>query len=538
MQQFANLWNGLSPQRRLLAAGTTAAVFAAVLVLARMATAPDMALLYGGLDGPAAGEVIAALEQRGIRHEARGDSVYVDRAERDRTRMSLAAQGLPASGVQGYELLDGLTGFGTTAQMFDAAQARAREGELARTIAASPHIRAARVHIAQPARQAFRHHASVTASVTLTPVAEGLPPGQARAIRFLVAGAVPGLPPDQVTIIDADSGRLLDDASNATLPGQGGTHAAELRRAVERLLEAHVGPGRAVVEVSVETVTERESIRERRLDPDGRVAVSIDSEERRSAASGGAAAAVTVASNLPETDTSAGAGQSQTSEQRSRQNYEVSELTREVQREPGAVRRITVAALVDGIVAPGPDGAPAWQPRGENELAALTELIASAVGHDAARGDSIVIRSLPFEELPSPGVEDPGTQGIFWQRLDPNALLVAGLLALVALALIVFVLRPLIRRDGASSEPMLPVSSGAPALPGNGEAAAAGAGLLAGIPEFGVASPDEYAAVMGGSELRDPEDPVLRLKRLIQEREDEAVEVLRSWMEDEEEEQA
>ena len=68
----------------------------------------------------------------------RGDSIYVDGSQRDGLRMTLAAEGLPANGGTGYELLDSLSGFGTTSQMFDAAYWRAKEGELARTVLANP----------------------------------------------------------------------------------------------------------------------------------------------------------------------------------------------------------------------------------------------------------------------------------------------------------------------------------------------------------------------------------------------------------------
>jgi flagellar M-ring protein FliF len=63
---------------------------------------------------------------------------------------------------------------------------------------------------------------------------------------------------------------------------------------------------------------------------------------------------VTVASNLPEGDAEAGGqGRSQNSETRERVNYEVSETQREILRNPGAVRRMTVAVMVDGVVSTG-----------------------------------------------------------------------------------------------------------------------------------------------------------------------------------------
>ncbi|MEY4306055.1 MAG: flagellar M-ring protein FliF, partial [Pseudomonadota bacterium] len=146
MQNLIQLWQGLDGKKRAIVAGATMAVFLAVLAIAQFAGKPGMSLLYAGLQGAAAGDVVAALEQEGVTFEVRGDSIYVDSTRRDSLRMVLAGQGLPANSGTGYELLDGLSGFGTTSQMFDAAYWRAKEGEIARTILANPLIRAARVH--------------------------------------------------------------------------------------------------------------------------------------------------------------------------------------------------------------------------------------------------------------------------------------------------------------------------------------------------------------------------------------------------------
>jgi flagellar M-ring protein FliF len=107
-----------------------------------------------------------------------------------------------------------------------------------------------------------------------------------------------------------------------------------------------------------------------------------------------------VASNLPEGDvTEGGQGRSQSSETRERVNYEVSETQREVLRSPGGIRRLTVAVMVDGVVTVAADGTRNWQPRPEEELAALRELVASAVGLDEARGDVLTLKSLEFQEI-------------------------------------------------------------------------------------------------------------------------------------------
>ena len=144
MQQLLSVWTTLDPRRRIIVVLATVAMFATVLALSRMATAPGMSLLYAGLESSAAGEVVATLEQRGVSYEVRGGTIFVDSSRRDELRMTLASEGLPTNNSAGYELLDSLSGFGTTSQMFDAAYWRAKEGELARTIISSPHIRGAR----------------------------------------------------------------------------------------------------------------------------------------------------------------------------------------------------------------------------------------------------------------------------------------------------------------------------------------------------------------------------------------------------------
>ena len=168
MNQFIAGWNALSLRRRVIVGLATLGMFAAVLGMARLSGRAEMALLYSGLDPVASGEVIQALDAQGAPYEVRGTAIYVDGARRDILRMSLAAEGLPASSSEGYELLDGLSGFGTTAQMFDAAYWRAKEGELARTILASPDIRAARVHISALSGRPFERGFQPSASVAVT----------------------------------------------------------------------------------------------------------------------------------------------------------------------------------------------------------------------------------------------------------------------------------------------------------------------------------------------------------------------------------
>ena len=538
MQNVAATWNALDATRRIVVIAATIAMFMAVLGLSRMATTPNMALLYSGLDSAAAGEVVTALEARGVAYEVAGDSIRVDAAMRDELRMMLASEGLPATGAAGYELLDGLSGFGTTSQMFDAAYWRAKEGELARTILAVPSVRAARVHIAKAPAQPFRTEERPTASITVTTSGGGLPASQARALQHLVAAAVSGMRPEDVAIIDSVAG-LIPAGDDSMMPGSADSREAELKRNVERLLAARLGPGRAVVEISLAVVTERESLTEKTFDPATRVAISSDTEERSDSATE-PAGDVTVASNLPEGDAGAGAsGQSNSSETRERVNYEVSETQREVLRLPGAVRRLTVAVLIDGETVTNADGTTTFTPRPEEELTALRDLVSSAVGLDDARGDVLTLKSMAFEPL-----ADLGTTADAAGLLPPMGpvnvmnLIQIGILALVVLAIGLFVVRPVLM-SGARRGIALPPAEPALALPGLASSGAGpdfdGEGLRVLTGEIQDGDLPPMSIYSEAEEDLQDSDPVARLRRLIEERQAESVEILRGWMEAEEE---
>ncbi|WP_420327019.1 flagellar basal-body MS-ring/collar protein FliF [Mameliella sp.] len=536
MNQVLSSWNALAGRQRMIVIGATVVVMLAVLGLTRLASAPNMALLYAGLENDAAGDVVKALEARGVQYDVRAGAIFVPEAERDALRLTLASEGLPANSGQGYELLDGLSGFGTTSQMFDAAYWRAKEGELARTIVSNPQIASARVHIANSSANPFQRDVTPTASISVTTTGAVLNAAQARALKFLVASAVPGLVPENVAVIDGKGGLIgAEDKTGGGVTAD--DKAAMLRDRVQRLMEARVGSGNAVVEVSVDTVTELELIRQHSFDPDGRVIVSTDTEERTDKSENlGGGGDVTVASNLPDGGAGGGPDQSTTakSETRERINYEISETTREITRQPGAIKRLTVAVLVNGSFEPAADGTQTFVPLPDTELEALRDLVASAVGFDEERGDQITLRSMPFERPDGLGT-GPLEPGLFSGSLDMMRLIQMGVLAVVALILGLFVLRPILSRGETvtASAGALP----APGLPAEGEALEGEIETNDSFDNLPVLADGPDFSSMGMVDFDAPaeEDPVERLRNLIEARKTETVEILRSWLEEDKE---
>jgi flagellar M-ring protein FliF len=543
LEQILSVWNALDTRRRTIVVGATLLVFIAVLALSRMAAQPSMSLLYSGLEPGTSGEVVAALEQESVAYEIQGSSIYVESTRRDELRMTLASEGLPSNSGKGYELLDGLSGFGTTSQMFDAAYWRAKEGELARTIMASPMIKTARVHIATPSPQGLRQRETPTASVTISTSDSSMTSAHAKALKYLVASAVPGLSPENVSIIDTRNGLILAADDSGLGQADGSDRAKELKRSIEHLLEARVGYGNAVVELSIDTAKESETILERRFDPENRVAISTETEESTNTATDSRGSGVTVASNLPDGDGAGGDGNSSSnnSETRERVNYEVSETTREILRAPGSIRKLSVAVLVDGIRSVDENGEPVWEARSETELAGLRELVASAAGLDEERGDSLTIKSMEFEPLAAAGTAaSPGLLAKL--NIDLMSLIKLVVLAIVTLVLGLFVVRPILSIPLTETEalpaPDAPVGDDLPGLPSlTGEIEV---GDFSGGPEMAVVSDFDFGGDGGLPALGGvaSDDPVERLRSLIEERQAETVEILRGWMEDDEAEDA
>lgn len=536
MQQLAQFWSQLDSRRKVIVLGATAIVFLGLVGLTRLAAQPNYALLYSGLSPKASGQVLAALDAQGVAHDVRNSAIYVDAMQRDTLRLTLAAEGLPAGDVNGYELLDSLSGFGTTSQMFDAAYMRAKEGELARTIMANPQITAARVHIAAAGNSPFKRAETQTASVSLRGAGGGVSDDTAEAIRFLISSAVSGLQPGNVSVIDADRGTVISQNDTASPQQLGLDRADILKRNVERIVEARTGTGNAVVEVNVETLTDDERITERLFDPEGRVVVSTQTNETSRNSQNSEAGDVTVASNLPEGD-GAGSGQSNSEDTETQEtiNYELSETTRELRKMPGSIRRISVAVLVDGIEAPGEDGQPVWQARPETELVMLEDLVKSAVGFDAARGDSVTIRSMELPSLALDALDVAAPGWVASQNLDVMKLVQLAVTGLVVLVLGLFVIRPIV--IGALARAETP-----PILPEAGQIAASEGGISGDVtlPGSGPAALPSPQSAQGSGVTRLPAtaedaDPVTRLKQLIDERQDDTVEILRGWIETPEE---
>src|ERR1700688_4524974 len=193
----------------------TAALIGFFAFVIMRVTTPQMTTLFTDLSVEDSSAIIKDLERQAIPYELRNDgaAIMVPKDKVTRLRMKLAEGGLPKGGGVGYEIFDKSDALGATSFIQNINHLRALEGELSRTIRGIDRVQAARVHLVLPERPLFsRDKIDATASIVLK-VRGTLEPQQVRAIRHLVAGAVNGLRPERVSVVD-ETGKLLADGAS------------------------------------------------------------------------------------------------------------------------------------------------------------------------------------------------------------------------------------------------------------------------------------------------------------------------------------
>ncbi len=430
---------------------------AAILIGINTILAPTYTALYRDLSPTSASRIVTSLEQAGFRVSLSTDGSVVSIPKEDipRARMLLADVGLPADGMPGWELFDDTSGMGMNSFLQKVNRLRALEGELARSVQTIDGIEAARVHLVLPEREAFsRSRPEPSASVIIKHRRGGeINRRQGMAIRALVASAVPDLSPQKVTVLSATGETIL--AEDETTSSGGGLHSQkreledQMARKIAGILSARVGVGNARVEVNVDLSTVRQVTRSERFDPEGQVVRSTETREQTSRDQQAVSQEVGVAGNLPSPfgeEGAAGSGSvNETQNTDEIVNFEIGSTLTETVSEPGAVERVSVAALVDGSYVTDDEGNVTFVPRDSEELERLAELIRASIGFDAARGDLVSVDSLQFLEIER-DVDGPiGTSwsGAFLENLPA---ILRGLFSLILLvAVLAFGVRPALR---------------------------------------------------------------------------------------------
>ena len=546
------LWLGLAAlgTRRLVALGATGlTVFLLVGVSGYLLSRPQQEVLYSGLDAQDVTRMGAALDDAGIRFDisSEGNAVLVDYGQAAKARMLLAQKGLPGSDSAGYELFDKLGSLGLTSFMQQVTKVRALEGELARTIQLIDGIKAARVHLALRSEGSFRSSGDQpTASVIIRADRES---GErsANAIRHLVAAAIPGLAPGQVSVMSAD-GRIL--AGNEDPTSAAPERLIDLERSLSTDVEARIartltpflGIDNFRVSVTAKLNADRRQINETSFDPNSRVERSVrtikESGEAQNAAS---AAGVTVDQNIPVEEAAKGSGDNSREKKDRKEeltNYEINSKSVSTTSEGYGIDRMSIAVIVNRAVIVKMLGN---SPSDDVVAAKITELqalAASASGLSETRGDVIKVTAVDFvaEQLAGPEADSGSFTSFMGGSL--GSLINAGGLIVVTLLVLMLGLRPALRvimNDRNAHALSAPNSlrggsaKDAAAMPIADMSMSSAALDNFALPQFGEMPSDPMLDSLAREVSNNPRD---RLSKIVELDPDRAVEVLKQWLVD------
>lgn len=468
-----------------------AALLALLVTVVLWYSAPSYDVLYRGLAEADAGQIMDALQKSNIpfRVDPRSGALTVPAHQVHEARLKLAGQGLPRGTVDGLEALERQTGFGVSQFMETARYQHALEGELARSIMTIGAVENARIHLAFPRETVFaRQQQPPTASV-LVRLHPGrvLDEGQVAAIVHLIAASVPRLQPAQVSVID-QAGNLLTrperqgggmDSTSLSLDQLEYTRRLEDRytRRVEDLLTPVLGMGRVRAQVTLDldfTTSEETAERyEPRAEPRPVRSEQLLEETRDSSSAnlpmpgaltnqppGLAMAPETMAAPAADPQNPAAAPQGVAPPRPTRKevtrNYELDKRVSHIRNTPGRILRVSAAVVVDDRFALE-SGQPVRTPLTDAEIERITALVQQAVGFNAERGDRVNVMNASF--APSP-FEEPLLP--MWRQSWFLELVKWAVVAVVALALLLLVVRPLLRR-------LLPAPVAAAPKNGNGQ---------------------------------------------------------------------
>ena len=453
-------------------------------VIIRFST-PTMVPLFTDLSPQDAAAVVKELDSQNVPYELKSDGagILVPKDDVAKLRMKLAEQRLPSGGGVGWEIFDKGDGFSATSFVQNVNHLRALEGEIARSIKALDRVASARVHLVIPERPLFTRDAPQPSASIVIRSRGDLGQGEVRAIRHLVASAVQGLKPEKISLVD-ESGRLLadgaetDDQQGAASDERGAALEKRLRERVEAVVGRIVGADRARVEVRAEIDRTRSTQTSDTFDPESKVARSTQTREENQQSTQPAEQPVTVGAQLPNAQNQQPAGQGAKDASTKNEevvNYEISRTTRTETQDGGRVKRLSVAVLVDGLYTRAPNGDVAYAPRPQEELDRIGALVRAGVGFDAARGDTVEIVNLRFADIPGASAGEAGSESFFdFTKADIMRAVELGVLALLSLLVLLFVVRPLIRKvmgETGAEAAQLPAASAAQIAAANALAA-------------------------------------------------------------------
>ena len=442
-------------------------VLALGLIIYMLLQQPSLTPLYASLPEAEKARVVEALKNAGydVSIDPSTGDVLVPTGDYHKSRMTLAAQGLPASVPDGYSAIGDIP-IGSSRSVENIRLKQSQEIELARSVGEIQGVIAARVHLAIPEKSVFARTSMAPTASVFVQLNEGrtLSKQQVNAIIHLVSSSVPSLAKSDVTVVDQYGGLLSnpnDDPASALSDAQL-EHRIKVeaiyRSRIISLVSPLVGAGNVTAQVNLDIDFTKSEITEERVDPEGNAlrseqkSLDLTAEETARGVPGATTnRAPTQAEIATQQNAGNEPGEFKTRSSNEVRNYEVSRKVETTLRPSNKINRIQASVLVREKESVNPEtGLLEAVSLTPEQIANIEQLVTNAIGIDKERGDQLTVESAAFVST---------IEGISkaWYEIDFFTNLIQQVMTFLVMGVIVLgVIRPLINRI------MIPTASGKP----------------------------------------------------------------------------
>ena len=442
-------------------------VLALGLIIYMLLQQPSLTPLYASLPEAEKARVVEALKNAGydVSIDPSTGDVLVPTGDYHKSRMTLAAQGLPSSVPDGYSAIGDIP-IGSSRSVENIRLKQSQEIELARSVGEIQGVVAARVHLAIPEKSVFARTSMAPTASVFVQLNEGrtLSKQQVNAIIHLVSSSVPSLAKSDVTVVDQYGGLLSnpnDDPASALSDAQL-EHRIKVeaiyRSRIISLVSPLVGAGNVTAQVNLDIDFTKSEITEERVDPEGNAlrseqkSLDLTAEETARGIPGATTnRAPTQAEIATQQNAGNEPGEFKTRSSNEVRNYEVSRKVETTLRPSNKINRIQASVLVREKESVNPEtGLLEAVSLTPEQIANIEQLVTNAIGIDKERGDQLTVESAAFVS---------SIEGISkaWYEIDFFTNLIQQAMTFLVMGVIVLgVIRPLINRI------MIPTASGKP----------------------------------------------------------------------------
>jgi flagellar M-ring protein FliF len=420
IQNFMDFFKSLDMTRRLGLVGLLGILLATMIGIVIWAGRTDYKVLYTDLTKDDSATVSRMLEEGKISYQVKDDgkTILVPEDMVEIWRLEIAKKGVNFTGTVGYEVFD-KQAFGTTSFVQKINKQRALEGELVKTIMHIKGITRARIHLSIPESSPFVSERKPPGASVVLDLERGvtMTNDEIKGIQSLVSSSVDGMRSHNVVVIDSRGKKLSENDGDQMSTETANRIALETKlnaqyeKKVEDILSRVIGEGKVIAKVSLRMDFTEKFETQTTYDSENAAVVSeVRNEQKMHGVRPSPQGIPGARSNLPGETPQPGIPETRNDVDKSlvTRNMAVPSVVTKSKKPTADIQSMSVAVMVDGKKVPvldkdgvpmlNEDGIPVtkYQAWSEEELQNFQQIVTSALGISANRGDKLVIKNMEF----------------------------------------------------------------------------------------------------------------------------------------------